>query len=52
MKLRGLVEMFASKDYDEPDYEGPTDRRGCRIVILATIILWALIFLGVYQCVA
>lgn len=53
MRLRGLVEMFASRDHDEPDViegldDGPIDHKGCRIVVLATLLAWAAIGTGVY----
>ena len=51
MKLRGLVEMFVSKDHGEPPYEGPRDLRGCRIVAWSMILFWLAVIAGVmYSC--
>ena len=51
MKLKGLVEMIVAKDHDEPDYVGPRDFRGLRIMLLAMIVFWILVGIGVYSCV-
>ena len=47
MKLRGLVEMFVSKDHAEPDYEGPRDAKGCAVIAWGLILFWALVIAGV-----
>jgi hypothetical protein len=52
MKLKGLVEMIVARDHDEPDYEGPRDLRGLRIVFWTVIVFWILVGIGVYSCVS
>jgi hypothetical protein len=52
MKLKGLVEMFVARDHDEPDYDGPRDFRGLRLILWGSLVFWVLFGIGVYSCVS